>query len=216
VKYEMRSMVDGKRRADVGGNSKEQYIPTIPAQPGDLAAGDPSLTEPRAPESVLGEPMGEARVPRVDPVEPCCELIANSALKGRMGRIVIAFSEGVEGSGTQVAIFSGEKQLTSFIGAKEMDMLPGAYTVVVNNRRVEGVEVKAGHNTRLKLGVIRFNAGPGTAIAVFEKPADAKESKRLTSFLGSRDVVFPPGEYQIEVSGGRQAVKVEDGKIVEF
>lgn len=144
----------------------------------------------------------------------CCRIAPNAELKS-LGRIVVAFPKGSKAGGTRIDIFRTEddkKLITYDHGRIAADLVPGGYVVAVTNERVKGVEVRAGHDTKIRVGVLRVHAGPGTRVDIFERGA----KDLLTYFHGSHDTGLPIGQYDVEVAGQRAPVTIKEDAITEF
>jgi hypothetical protein len=148
------------------------------------------------------------------PGTPCCSIVANAELKGRLGRLVVAFPEGANASGTHVLVFKAkdQKDVANAYGNQAVELLPGAYAASVNGKRVEGVTIQAGHDTRLKVGVLRLSAADATRVKVL----DADQKLELTNTYGKQELGFPVGTFYVEVAGQREAVTIAEGKITDF
>jgi hypothetical protein len=92
------------------------------------------------------------------------------------------------------------------------DLIPGRYLVVVSGRRVEDVEVQAGHNTIIRVGALRVHAGSGARVDVF----DPGGKEGLTGFYGAGDVGLPVGQYHVQIAGQRANVAIKENAITEF
>ena len=148
------------------------------------------------------------------PASPCCSVVVNGALTGRLGRLVVAFPAGANAGSSRVDVFkAGETaSLQTGYGAQSLDLLPGTYSVVISGARVEGVSIQSGHDTRLRVGVLRINAGASTRADVLA--ADGKTA--LTNGYGAQVIGLPVGTYRVQIAGGLEAVTIQDGKITEF
>lgn len=144
----------------------------------------------------------------------CCRTVANPELKS-LGRVIVAFPKGSKVGGTRIDIFKAEddKKLITYSHERiAADLVPGGYVVAVTNKRVKGVEVRAGHDNKIRVGVLRVHAGPGTRVDIFERGA----KDLLTYFHGSHDTGLPIGQYEVEVAGQRAAVTIKEDTITEF
>lgn len=81
-----------------------------------------------------------------------------------------------------------------------------------SNRLARVRTVKAGHDTNVKVGVLRVGvaAGKQTRVAVMDA------GKEIAS--GHEDNVFglPPGSFDIQVAGQTERVTVSEGQVTEF
>lgn len=142
------------------------------------------------------------------------EVAPNAELKGRLGRLVIAYPADAPAKDTSAAIFkSGEdKPAQSFYGARTIELLPGKYDLTISGKRLIGLPIESRSDTRVRLGSLRIQADKQTGVAVI----DADGQTRLVDGYGAKEYGLPPGEYFIEISGQREKVKVEDGKVTDF
>jgi len=140
-------------------------------------------------------------------------IVANPELRS-LGRIVVAFPNGSKAS-SRIDIFKPGDERNSIqgtYGSMTADLIPGRYVVAISGRRVEGVEVQAGHNTILRVGALRVHAGSGTRVDVFER--GGKDS--LAAFYGVNDVGLPVGQYDVQIAGQRASVAIKENAITEF
>jgi hypothetical protein len=143
-------------------------------------------------------------------------LVADPNMKGRLGRVQCAYPADTKFSDAHVEIFKGEAKpdaspMTAGYGDKSFELMPGRYTVSINNKAVP-VEVKSGHNTVPRVGVLRVQAGSQTHFRVL----DADGKTELFAGYGTRDIALPVGSYVLDISGSQEPVKVENGKVTEF
>jgi hypothetical protein len=97
-------------------------------------------------------------------------------------------------------------------GAARLAVAPGVYDVVLGGKRVPGVQVKAGYETRIRAGVVHVYAGESTRIEFYE-PAG---TSALIDGYGEKLYGFPVGTIEIAVAGQRETVTIEDGAITDF
>ncbi|HLZ45607.1 MAG TPA: hypothetical protein VKQ05_08005 [Gemmatimonadales bacterium] len=156
---------------------------------------------------------GPARTPTATPFQPCCEITANPALTGRMGRLVLAFPQGADAGSSPVAVYraSETQPALSSYGAQTWDLLPGNYVVTISGARVQGVTVQAGHDTRVRTGILRIKAEGATSIDVL----DAGGTK-ITGGYGSRVIGLPVGNFQVKLAGQAAPVTIKEGQITDF
>ena len=153
------------------------------------------------------------KLPDVMAGDTCCSIVANSALKGRMGRLVVAYPQGANPSQAVMYVYdAGGKYLHKANSSAAIDLLPGTYAVAINNKRVERITVRTGHDTRVKVGVLRLSVGDSTRVGVF----DTDRKLELTRSDGKQDIGFPIGTVQVNVAGQFSAVTIEEGKITDF
>jgi hypothetical protein len=141
-------------------------------------------------------------------------MAANPALKGRLGRIIIVYPEGLNGSSTRYDIYKAgdAKSITGDFGKAEVELMPGKYTVAVTAKKVADIEVASRQDTTLKVGGLRINAGKDTRFDVF----DIDKKTKLTGDFGTSEFGLPVGTYHVQIGGSMEEVKVEDAKVTEF
>jgi hypothetical protein len=132
-------------------------------------------------------------------------------MKGRLGRLVVTYPQGTD-AGARIGVSKGDKEATSGYGDRVFELLPGSYTVVISGKRVDNVTVQSGHDTKVKVGVLRVTAPGGTRIGVLDK--DGKTE--LTSGYGNKQFGFPIGTVYVSVAGQSEAVTIKDGHITDF
>ena len=165
--------------------------------------------------SIVSQPTAQsASAPGVQSLAPCCGIVTNPALTGRLGRLVIEFPEGVKVDGTSIKVFKGNDSddVAHGYGNQALDLLPGAYAVTVNGKRVEGVTIQSGHDTRVKVGVLRIGAGDRTNVKVL----DSDQKLELTNAYGKQELGFPVGTVYVSVAGQSEAVSISEAKITDF
>src|SRR3989441_582575 len=98
---------------------------------------------------------------RAAPAGPCCDILANGALTGRLGRLVVAFPEGANAGSSRVDVFrAGETaSLQTGYGAQSLDLLPGTYSGAISGARGDGGSIQSGDATRVPAGILRIDAG---------------------------------------------------------
>ena len=150
------------------------------------------------------------QAPEISPGS-CCSVVPNPTMKGRLGRLVVTYPEGTK-AGARIGVSRGDKEATSGYGDKTFELLPGSYTVVISGKRVDNVTVQSGHDTKVKVGVLRVTAPGGTRIGVLDK--DGKTE--LTSGYGNKEFGLPIGTVYVSVAGQSEAVTIKDGQITDF
>jgi hypothetical protein len=148
---------------------------------------------------------------------PGYRLVADPAMKGRLGRVQFDFPKDTKTSGAPVQVFKGDapasggQPLSESYGAKKFDLMPGSYQVAISGKRVP-VVVKSGHATIPRAGVLRVHASSGTHWRVLN-PVDKSE---LVSDYGEKDVALPTGKVLLEISGATEEITIADGQVVDF
>ena len=145
----------------------------------------------------------------------CCEITPNSALGAGVGRIVVSYPGGDGVSSTRLEVFAAgdaSKALESRYGKAALELEPGTYDAAVGGRRVAGIVVEAGHDTRIRVGVLYVHASDGTRVDLVE-PAGGEQ---FASGYGEAQYGLPIGLVSVEVTGQRDTVLIEDGKVTDF
>lgn len=140
----------------------------------------------------------------------CCHLLPNTALKGRFGRLVVAFPAGAVPTGTRIAVLKDGKEVQAGHGSQSWELLSGTYEVIVSGKRVSNVTVKAGHDTNVKVGVLRISAAKETRTAVLDG------GNEIAGGHGNHLVGLPAGSFDVKVAGQTESVTISEGKITDF
>ncbi len=154
------------------------------------------------------------RTPPVLGAAPCCAIVPISTLKGRLGRLKVAYPGDFKNIEARTDIYKAgdSKSIASGYGSKTIDLLPGTYDVVINGKRVSGVTIKSAHETRVKVGVLHVNAGKDTKVDIL----DATTARSLTGGHGEKAFGFPVGSVNVKIAGQSETVTIEEGKVTEF
>lgn len=141
----------------------------------------------------------------------CCDIAPNPAMRGRLGRIVVAYPEEVS---SRIDVFRpGETQsVAGGYGDSAFDLFPGTYDVTIAGKRIAGVTVRSGNDTRIRVGVLRVNASDGTHVEL----ADPATKERVADGYGTRAYGLPIGEIGVQVAGQTETVTIEAGQVTEF
>ena len=92
------------------------------------------------------------------------------------------------------------------------DLLPGTYEVVISGKRVTGVTVRSGNDTRIRVGVLRVSASASTRIDLVE----GADERSLASDYGPSAFGLPIGEVGVRIAGQTEVVTIEAGQVTEF
>lgn len=161
-----------------------------------------------------GAPSGAAlpgiKTPTIHAAEPCCSVTINAALKGRLGRLVLAFPADALPKGTRVAVLKDGKELNKGYGSQTWDLLPGTYEVSISGKLVSNVTVQARHDTVVKVGVLRVSAGQQTRVAVIDG------GKEIAAGHGNQVIGLPLGSFAVRVGGQTENVTIGAGQITDF
>ncbi len=203
-------------------HEKEPPVDAPAAPPAQEQRNQPA---PSDEPGTTGEPESPPPPDTVPPAPPstsasagsssaAAEVVANPNLKGRLGRIVIAYPESAVAKGTHVQVFKpGEpKPVQEWYGPRTIELLPGSFDVAVCKKKLPGLSVVARSDTRVRLGVLQINADKATLIKVL----DADGATELFSGYGTQLVGLPVGDYFVEIVGQKEKVMIEDGKVTEF
>jgi hypothetical protein len=130
-----------------------------------------------------------------------------------MGRIVVGYPGG-GAAATRLDIYDAgtSKALKSDYGDTALELAPGTYDATVGGRRVTGVGVQAGHDTRIRVGVLHVRASDATRIDLVE-PASGE---KLAGDYGETQFGLPIGAVAVEVAGKRETALIEDGKVTDL
>jgi hypothetical protein len=142
---------------------------------------------------------------------PCCDIVPNPAMRGRLGRVVVAYPEEVS---ARIDVFrAGETQsVAGGYGDEAFDLFPGTYEVVISGKRVTGVTVRSGNDTKIRVGVLRVTASDGTRVDVLDRAG----GQGLTGGYGTDVYGLPIGEVGVQIAGQTERVVIEAGRVTEF
>jgi hypothetical protein len=141
----------------------------------------------------------------------CCTLVPNAAMRGRLGRLVVAYPEEVA---ARIDVYRpGEpRAIQSGYGDQAYDLLPGTYEVSISGKRITGVTVRSGSDTQIKVGVLRVNASDATRIDL----VDPISNERVASDYGATVFGLPVGQVGVQIAGQTETVAIEAGQVTEF
>src|SRR5688572_7881806 len=98
------------------------------------------------------------------------DIVANPEMKGRLGRIVVAFAGEMklEGHATRVVIYAAGKSetLATQYNSVVAELPPGKYDLEVAGKKIAGVPVESGKDTRVRSGVLRTHASDQTRFTI--------------------------------------------------
>jgi hypothetical protein len=175
-----------------------QDAPATPPVQAQAAAEQAQLpAAARAPGAILG---------------PCCSVVPNPALKGRLGQLVLTFPQGANAGSTRTDVYKDQTAIAWFNGNKTLELMPGTYAVAITGKRVEGVTIQSGHDTTVKVGLLRVTAGKDTRVDFL----DTDKKRGLAWGRGVQELGFPIGTVYVNVAGQSEAVTIEEGKITDF
>lgn len=167
--------------------------------------------------AVVAGPVARAGSgPRESGERSAYEFVDNPAMKGRLGRIVIAYVNDVKlpPDSNRTAFYkAGTSELIhSAYGAIAAELPPSSYDLEVNGKKLAGVPVKSGKDTRVPSGVLKLHGSDQTRFVIFD--VGGKEHIRVA--YGNAVLGLPAGDYEIEVSGQRDKFTIEPGKVTDF
>jgi hypothetical protein len=139
------------------------------------------------------------------------DIVPNPAMRGRLGRLVVAYPEKVS---ARIEVFrAGEAEaVATGYGDQSFDLLPGTYEVSISGKRITGVAVRSASDTRIKVGVLRVNANDGTRINL----TDPATKKDVIGGYGTQVFGLPIGEIGVQVAGQTENVVINAGQVTEF
>ena len=157
----------------------------------------------------------DAQAPAAATAAGCCEVTPNAAVGAGMGRIVVSYPGGDGAGSTRLDVFAAgdaSKALGSKYGEAGLELEPGSYDAAVGGRRVAGVGVQAGHDTRIRVGVLHVHASDGTRIDL----VDPANGEKIAGAYGEKQFGLPVGSVAVEVTGQQESALIEDGKVTEL
>ena len=195
-----------------GSNTNTTKTATIPpgATTGHITAFMPPSPTSNCPLISSTPTEADIFTVRLVSLSSCCNLIANAALKGRLGRLVVAFPAGANPTGTRIAVFKDGKEVRADYGSQSFELLPGTYEVKIAGKVVPSVTVKAGHDTSVKAGVLRITGAKNVRAAVLEG------GHEIAGAYGGELIGLPAGSFDIQMAGQTEKVTINEGKITDF
>jgi len=145
----------------------------------------------------------------------CCEITPNAQLPAGMGRIVVSYPGDGGAKSTRLDVYAASdasKALGGEYGDAALELKPATYDVTVGGQRVAGVGVQAGHDTRIRAGVLHVHASGETRIELLDHASGAT----VAGGYGENVYGLPIGPVVVQVAGQRETALIEDGKIAEF
>jgi hypothetical protein len=140
----------------------------------------------------------------------CCVILANASLKGRFGRLVVAYPAGAVPTNTRISVLKDDKEVQGDYGNHSFELLPGTYDLNISGKTVSNVTVKAGHDTNIKVGVLRITAAKNMRAAVLEG------DREIAGGYGGELIGLPAGTFDVQMAGQTEKVTISDGKITDF
>lgn len=140
----------------------------------------------------------------------CCNIVANAALKGRFGRLVVAFPAGANPRGTRIAVFKDGKEVQADYGSHSFELLSGTYDVKIAGKTVLNVTVKAGHDTNVKVGVLRIAGAKSRRAAVLDG------GQEIAGAYGGELIGLPAGAFEVHFAGRTERVTISAGQVTDL
>lgn len=167
--------------------------------------------------AVAAKPEGRTgEAPRDKGVQAAYEFVDNPAMKGRLGRIVIAYVEGVtlQSDSNRTAFYKpgGAELIHSAYGPIAAELMAGSYDLEINGKKLADVPVKSGKDTRVSSGVLRLHGASDTRFVIY----DVGATSYIRVAYGNAVLGLPAGEYEIEIKGQREKFTIEPGKVTDF
>jgi hypothetical protein len=72
--------------------------------------------------------------------------------------------------------------------------------------------VQSGHNTEIKVGVLRVQLSSDTRFDIVEPAGD----RALTADYGSSVIGLPAGQFGVRIAGQTETVVIEAGQVIDF
>ncbi len=133
-------------------------------------------------------------------------------LKGAKGRLVVNFHDEVPMAHMLVKIFSKDGGEPLSDRKRRFDLLSGTYDVVIAGKRVTGVPIQSGQETRLLMGLLRVVYTDMSRTEVY----DSDKKTLLVKDDGTLRLGLPVGKYWVKLAGRMVEIEIKDGQVVEF
>jgi len=143
-------------------------------------------------------------------VSACCAMVPNPERR-RLGRLVVAYPVRVPDARLDVFLPGAATSIASGYGDQAIDLLPGAYDVAVSGRRIAGVTIRSGQDTRIRVGVLQARAETATRVEV----VDAATGQSIIGAYGDKRFGLPVGEFGLRVGSRTEAITITEGEIEE-
>jgi hypothetical protein len=140
----------------------------------------------------------------------CCTVVANPALAGRLGRLVVAFPADAVPTGTRVVVLKDGNEVQAGYGSQSWDLLAGTYDVSVSGKVILNVTVQARSDTNVRVGVLRVSAGEQTRAEVLDGDT------AISGGYGDQLVGLPAGSYGLLIAGQTETFTIEEGGVTDF
>lgn len=166
-----------------------------------------------APTSAQALPAKAAET-RVSPSQASrrWEFKPSEDLKGAKGRLVVNFHDEVPMAHMLVKIYSKDGGEPLSDRRRRFDLLSGTYDVVIAGKRVTGVPIQSGQETRLLMGLLRVVYTDMSRTEVY----DSDKTTLLVKDYGTLRLGLAVGKYWVKLAGRMVEIEIKDGQVVEF
>jgi hypothetical protein len=140
------------------------------------------------------------------------EIKPSEDLKGAKGRLIVNFHDEVPMAHMLVKISSKDGGEPLSDRKRRFDLLSGTYDVVIAGKRVTGVPIQSGQETRLLMGLLRVVYTDMSRTEVY----DSDKKTLLVKDNGTLRLGLPVGKYWVKLAGRMVEIEIKDGQVVEF
>ena len=140
------------------------------------------------------------------------EIKPGEDLTGAKGRLVVDFHDEVPMAHMLVKISSKDGGDPLEDRKRKFDLLPGAYDVVVANKRITGVPIQTGQETHLLMGLLRVVYTGMDRTDVY----DSDKKALLVKDYGTLRLGLPVGKYWVKMAGRLLQVEIKNGQVAAF
>ena len=140
------------------------------------------------------------------------EIKPGKDLQGAKGRLVVDFHDEVPMAHMLVKIYSKDGGDPLSDRKRKFDLLSGTYDVVVAGKRVAGVPIQSGQETRLLMGLLRVVYKGMDRTEVY----DEDKKTLLVKDYGTLRLGLPIGQYWVKMAGRMVEIEIKDGQVVAF
>lgn len=158
------------------------------------------------------KPAPQPSAAEADAPQPERWRIEEAAGLGKKGRLVVDWPDQVPMGHQRVEIHSSDGVEKPDHGKRNFELLAGSYDVVVAGKRVAGVPVEEGKETRLLVGLLRVVYKDMSKTEVY----DADKKTLLVRDYGTLNLALPVGRYWVRIGPRLVAVEIKEGGTVEF
>lgn len=199
-----KTLVDGGfTRADGGRDLNSDVIPGGVTQGAAASVTTSAQVPPAKAAKTTVNPSQESRRWEFKPSED---------LKGAKGRLIVNFHDEVPMAHMLVKIYSKDGGEPLSDRKRRFDLLSGTYDVVIAGKRVTGVPIQSGQETRLLMGLLRVVYTDMSRTEVY----DSDKKTLLVKDYGTLRLGLPVGKYWVKLAGRMVEIEIKDGQVVEF